>query len=417
MKIKKSFLLLLLFTMSLNINHSITAQQNSITKEGLLKAISQTSDYASKVLLDENGKSRCDYVMTEGKWYDYEPPWHTGQIINGLVEAYKVTKNKKYLASAKKAGDWWCSLQIKDNSKLNGMLKAIHGDGINYIVFATITDGTPGLFNLYNVTGIKKYAQVPTEAGKWMLANMYVPEQKIFYDAVDPVTGDVVKDNSPFWPEKKKQVLFDLARPNNEGSLFKDMYVYTKDEKFKQVFIDLCESLVEKQDQYGLWMDFTPNNKDEGTFHPRFNLWYAESLLEGFDLTGNKKYLEAAKKTLVTFKKAQKKDGTIFYINYVDGRDNENSITGSAVAFAGSLWIRLVKAGVGNEFKDNIEKSAKWIIANRFSENHPDKNLRGAVIDLRTRRKNGKIWMAQRDVGTPFGIRFLVDYYKYKFNE
>jgi hypothetical protein len=414
---RKSFFILIGITILFGINNILTAQEKSITKEEVLKAISQTSDYASSVLLDANGKSKCDYVMTEGKWYDYEPPWHTGQIINALVEAYKVTKNKKYLSYAKKAGDWWCSLQIKDKSKLNGMLRAIHGDGINFIVFATITDGTPGLFNLYNATGIKKYAEVPTEAGKWMLANMYVPEQKIFYDAVDPVTGNVVKDNSPFWPEKKNQVLFDLARPNNEGSLFKDMYLYTKDEKFKQVFIDLCESLVEKQDQYGLWMQFMPNKLETGVYHPRFNLWYAESLLEGYDLTGNKKYLEAAKKTLLTYKKAQKKDGTIFYVNYVDGKDNENSITGSAVALAGSLWIRLVKAGVGEEFKTNIEKTAKWIMLNRFAENHPDKNLRGAVINLRTRRKEGKIWMAQRDIGTSFGIRFLVDYYKYKFNE
>jgi len=160
-----------------------------------------------------------------------------------------------------------------------------------------------------------------------------------------------------------------------------------------------------------------PNDKVEGTFHPRFNLWYAESLLEGYDLTGNKKYLEAAKKTMLTYKKAQKKDGTIFYINYVDGKSNENSITGSAVALSGSLWIRLIKAGIGDEFKNNVEKIAQWILKNRFSTNHPDKNLRGAVVNLRTRRKNGKIWLAQRDIGTSFGIRFLADYYRYKFNE
>jgi len=393
------------------------AQKETPSQSEILQAIKDCSNYASTFLLDENGKSRCDYIMLEGKWYDYEPPWHTGQIINALVEAYKITKDKKYLKYAKKAGDWWCNMLIKDNSKLNGMVKAIHGDGINYIVFATISDGTPGLFNLYNATGIKKYADVPTSAGKWMLANMYVPEQKIFYDAVDPVSGEVMKKNSPFWPEKTEQTLFDVARPNNEGSLFKDMYLYTKNEEYKKVFIDLCENLVEKQDQYGLWMDFMPNDKVEGTFHPRFNLWYAESLLEGYDLTGNKKYLEAAKKTMLTYKKAQKKDGTIFYVNYVDGKSNENSITGSAVALSGSLWIRLIKAGVGDEFKANVEKTAQWILKNRFSTNHPDKNLRGAVVNLRTRRKNGKIWLAQRDIGTSFGIRFLADYYRYKFNE
>jgi uncharacterized protein YyaL (SSP411 family) len=391
--------------------------QKEIKRYDVLQAINECSNYAATVLLDKNGESRCDYNMTEGKWYLYEPPWHTGQIINALVKSYQLTKNEKYLMYAKKAGDWWCSLQIKNDPKLNGMLRAIHGDGIEQIVFATITDGTPGLFNLYRVTGIKKYAEVPTGAGKWMLEHMYLPDKGIFYDVVDPKTGEVLKENSPFWPEKTKQTLYDVARPNNEGSIYKDMYEYTKNEKYKKVFIELCESLVNKQDKWGLWMDFMPNDKETGTYHPRFNLWYAESLLDGFDLTGDKRYLEAAKKTLLTYQKAQRKDGTIYYVNHVDGSYREGSITGSAVAFAGILWIRLIKAGAGDEFKSNVERSASWIISNRFSAEHPDKNLAGAVINLRVRHKKGKIWMTQRDVGTSFGIRFLVDYYQYKFGE
>lgn len=394
-----------------------TAQENEITKDDVLKAINECSFYAAHTLLDENGRSRCDYNLTEGKWYDYEPPWHTGQIINALVEAYKITGNEEYLSYAKKAGDWWCGLLITDNPKLNGMVRAIHGDGINYIVFATVTDGTPGLFNLYKTTGIKKYADIPTGAGKWMLKNMYVPEYGVFYDAVDPVSGEVMKENSPFWPEKKEQKLFDVSRPNNEGSLFKDIFEYTGDETYKKVFIELCESLVKYQDEYGLWMDFTPNHKAEKSYHPRFNLWYAESLLEGYDLTGNKKYLEAAKKTMLMYQKAQKKDGTIYYVNYLDGTYSDNSVTGSAVALAGSLWIRLVKSGAGDEFKNNVEKSARWILKNRFASDHPDKNLAGAVVNYRKRNKAGKIWLTQRDVGTSFGIRFLADYYRYKFGE
>ena len=379
-------------------------------KEIVLKAIKDVSNFAAFSLLDEQGKSRCDYNITEGKWYEYEPPWHTGQVINALVESYKITKHKAYLNEAVRAGNWWMSLQITDHPKLEGMLNAIHGDGNDNIVFATISDGTPGLFNLYKITNDKRYAEVATSAGKWMLENMYVPEHGVFYDVVDPKTGEVMKENSPFWPEKKEQTLYDVSRPNNEGSLFKDMYEFTGKEEYKKVFIELCESLVEKQDEYGLWMDFTPNNKTAGTFHPRFNLWYAESLIEGFELIGNKKYLDAAAKTLRTYLKAMRKDGTFFYVNYIDGRYNENSITGSATAFCGMLAIRLVKNGY-DEFKESIER-----LLNRCSAEHPDSNLRGSVIDTRTRSRKGKIWLTQRDVGTSFGLRFLCDYYNYKFN-
>lgn len=404
------FILLVFFPFILN------AQENSASKDEILNAINECAVYASNVLLDREGKSKCDYNLLEGKWYPYEEPWHTGQIINGLIEAYKITKNEKYLNAAEKAGNWWASLLIKDSSKLNGMLRAVHGDYVGgYIVFATITDGTPGIFNLSRITNDDKYANAAISAGNWMLKNMYIPDKGIFYDAIDAKTGEVQKEDSPFWGDKKNQTLNDVARPNNEGYLFKDMYEFTKNEKYKKVFINICESLVQKQDSNGLWMQFMPNDKNEGTFHPRFNLWYAESLLEGYDLTGNKKYLNAAKKTLITYQKAQTGDGTIYYKNYIDGRRNENSITGSAVAFAGILWIRLVNYGVGETFKENIEKSAQWILKNRYSVNHPDPNLRGAVIETRTRHRKGKLWITQRDIGTSFGLRFLSKYYNYSF--
>jgi len=391
----------------------LAKDEDNLLKEKILNAITVGANYASQVLLDENGKSRCDYNVTEGRWYDYEPPWHTGQIIYALVECYKITKNDTYLEAAKKAGDWWTNLEITDHPKLKGMLRAVHGDHAGeIIVFATVSDGTAGLFRLYQLTGEKKYADVPTRAGEWMLQNMWVPEEGVFYDNVDPNSGEVLKENSPFWPHKEKQELYDVARPNNEGSLFKDMYEYTGNVKYKEIFINLCESLVEKQGSEGLWMDFMPNHKEEGSFHPRFNLWYAESLLDGYALTGDKRYLEAAYKTALIYAKVQQSDGTIYYKNYLNGRANRNSICGSAVAFAGIVWLRLLQQGYRDEFKENIQKSLNWILVNRFSENHPDKNLAGATINIRTRRKEDKIWITNRDIGTSFALRFLSVYFQ-----
>lgn len=398
--------LVLLFTATL------LAGQN-VDRGQILQAINDGATYAANVLLDENGKSRCDYQMIEGRWYEYEPPWHTGQIIYALVEAYKITKNDAYLNAAKRAGDWWVSLEIKDHPKLKGMVRAIHGDHIYTIVFATISDGTAGLFDLYRVTGDKKYADVPTSAGDWMMKHMYEPEQRVFYDCVDPKTGEVLKQNSPFWQDKEHQTLFDVARPNNEGSLFKDMYEYTGDEKYKKMFLELCESLLQYQDENGLWMDFMPNNKERGYFHPRFNLWYAESLLEGYDLTGDRRYLQAAKKTAAFYTKFQQKDGTFYYRNYVNGRIDKKSICGSAVSFAGILWLRLLQYGVGDDFRPNIEKSLQWVLTNRYATDHPDPNLAGGFLETRVRFRHKKVWLVNRDIATSFGVRFLTDYYRY----
>jgi uncharacterized protein YyaL (SSP411 family) len=393
------------------------AQSNKALENEILKAINEGAHYASTILLDKDGKSKCDYNVIEGKWYPYEIPWHTGQLIYGLVEAYSITQNQEYLTASKKAGDWWIGLEIRNHPVLNGMVKAFHGDDVgDIIVFATVSDGTAGLFKLYELTGNKRYADIPVNAGNWMLENMYDKENGVCYDAVDYKTGKVMKENSPFWPDKKEQTLYDLARPNTEGSLFKDMYLYTKNPIYKKAFLNLCNTLIKTQNADGLWMDFTPNDKEEGTIHPRFNLWYVESLLDAYDLTKDRKYLNAAITTMKKYTKLQKKDGTIYYKNYVDGSYKRGSVCGSAVSFAGILWLRLLDYGEDQQFKENLDLSLKWVLANRYASNHPDPNLAGAFINLRTRKKKGKIWMVNRDIGTSFGLRFLSKYYKYYYN-
>lgn len=388
-------------------------------KEELTKAINETARYVSEVILDKEGKSRCDYNVTEGKWYEYEVPWHTGQAINALLAAYKETGNKSYLDAAKRGGNYWIGMEIKDNPKLKGMLNAPHGDvlGQEYVVFATISDGTPGIYELSRVTKDPKYARVATNAASWMLKNMYYPEQGVCYDNILIKTGEVLKEYSPFWKQKeqKDQKLFDVSRPNTEGSLFKDAFEFSGDAQFKDAFINLCNSLVEKQGPEGVWMQFMPNSAEAHTFHPRFSLWYAESLVEAFKLTGDRKYLESAAKTCRTFAKAQQKDGTIFYDNYTDGqKPDKGSATGSAVALAGIVWIELSKEGF-KEFDGNIEKSAVWLLKNRYAQDHPDPNLRGAVLETRTRFQKGKVWLTNRDIGTSFALRFLVDYMHFKY--
>ena len=376
-------------------------------KQQVLDAIQEMAAYLADVVINDEGMSRCDYNLTEGTWYEYEPPWHTGQVIYALTEAYRLTGEQHYLDVARKAGDWWVGLEITDHPELNGMINSIHGDHAGQvIVFATMSDGSAGLYRLHEATGEPRYADVPTRAGDWMLRNMCLLEEGVCYDNVDPVTGEVLKENSPFWPDKEEQDLYDVARPNNEGSLFLDMYRHTGNEEYRKAFIILCNSLVEKQGPEGLWMDFMPNDKESGAVHPRFNLWYAESLIDGYELTGDQRYMEAAALTARTHAGFQDGAGTIYYRNYLDGTRDRSSVCGSAVAFAGIIWLRLREHGVEG-FDENIALSVDWILKNRYAANHPDPNLAGAVINTRLRHRHDKLWFTQRDIGSSFGVRFL----------
>lgn len=401
------------------LNNGISqAQENDIDRATFEKALIECADYVSTVVLDAEGKSRCDYNMTEGIWYPYEIPWHTGQAILGLLSAYEITQDSTYLKKAIQGGNYWAGLQII-KGPLKGMLNAVHGDvlGDEFIVFATVSDGTPGIYELSKVTKDTTFASVATSSAAWLLNNTYYAEEGVCYDVIHP-SGEVLKQNSPFWKDlEHRQTLFHVARPNTEGSLFLDAYDFTGNIAFKEAFINLCNSLVEKQGPEGLWMQFTPNDKEGKSFHPRFNIWYAESLIRAFELTNDKKYLEAAAKTARTYQKAQKADGTIYYKNYIDGTPpDKGSICGSSVAFSGILWIKLAQNGYA-EFNDNIDVSANWLLKNRYRSDHPDVNLAGAVINTRVRyQRNNKIWFVNRDIGTSFALRFFKDYINYKFD-
>lgn len=76
---------------------TVKAQSPLPGKTEILEAIEGCTTYATNVLLDESGKSRCDYNMVQGKWYPYEEPWHTGQIILGLLDAYEIPNHLKHL--------------------------------------------------------------------------------------------------------------------------------------------------------------------------------------------------------------------------------------------------------------------------------------------------------------------------------
>ena len=181
------------------------------------------------------------------------------------------------------------------------------------------------------------------------------------------------------------------------------------------MFINLCESLVRRQGQEGLWMDFEPNNPKTGQIHPRFNLWYAESLIKGYELTKDKRYLETAVKTAEFYKNLQDKKGTFYYKTYLNGSVDKSSMTGSAVSFAGILWLQLKELGY-SQFDESIEKSLEWVLTNRFPENHQDPNLRGGFLETRTRFVKGSYKIMVRDIATSFGLRFLANYHSQFYN-
>lgn len=415
--LKHSFTLLAIFLISFSCNaQNEKIGLDNIYKNKIEESLNLGITHASEVCLDSQGKARGDYEIVSGEWTEYEPAWHTGQLIKGLLDAYQITNDKKALQAAQKAGDWWITLQFPKGHKLEGYMNAVHGDKVgNLINTTTIADGTPGLFQLSSVTGDSKYADVATSAGKWILDNLYVKEHKLSYNIVDPDTGEIWKDKSPHEQHQNDPITIkQVARPNAEGYLWKDMYNHTKDEQYKKAYLEICDGLIEKQSENGFWMDFEPNDPKTGKIHARFNTWNAEALLEAYDLTKDKKYLEGAYKTGKGLANIQDKNGIIYYISYTDGSIEEKSPCGSGTSFAGILWLRLYQNGY-LEFKDNITSALDFTLKNQFPINHADKNLAGGYFEIRSNTKKEKINLIYRDIATAFGLRFLSKVHQMEF--
>lgn len=371
-------------------------------------ALASVGRYAARVLIPADGKGRADYDTTAGVWRDYEPHWHTGQAVLGLVEAWRITGDPELLAAARRGGDWWVSTEYRKPHPLGGLVSAVHGDSVGDLInFTTVSDGTAGLFALSHAVGDTKYADSAARSGDWLFSNMRVPgEDGLYYNMIDPKTGRVITDFSPHHPESRPPKVTQVARPNIEGSLAKDICRHRDERRWCDLFVAHARTVVARQHPNGLWMDFEPNDPDRGTVHPRFNLWNAEALLEAYDLTRDRVFLDAAAKTARQTTKYQRADGTIHYELKADGTSERVSVTGSATAFAGILWLRLRDYGVDG-FDENIDRSLRWLLANRYAEDHPDPNLRGAVLETRVRTVDGRIRIAHRDIASSFALRFL----------
>jgi hypothetical protein len=284
------------------------------------------------------------------------------------------------------------------------MLNAIHDSENPRITMTTLTDGAAPIFELQRRTGDPAMLAVLRDAGDWMLS-LYIPERRLFRDVIS-ADGLVMGRDLPIDPAIDK----DDARYGTEGSYYAHLYRATREERYLRHFLEPCEQMVADQVD-GVWPRLRPNDPVTGALHGRFNLWYAEALLDAHGLTGDKRFLNAALATARTYSRFPDPDGTMYYRHRLDGWSSRESPSGSVVAFAGILWLRLSELGY-SEFDPLVERAVDWLLDNQYPVDHPDANLAGGYFELWTKVKDGDFRVYQRDIATAFGLRFLSGYVK-----
>jgi hypothetical protein len=375
-----------------------------LSRSEIRRSVDTAATYAADRLLGADGRARGDYDITTARWTEYEPAWHTGQLVAGMLGAYDVLGHERYLERAIDGAEYFIGLRIEDPPALRGMLRTWHDENNPNITMTTLSDGAAPIFDVYRRIGDQRILEALRDAGDWMIG-LYIPERRLFFDVINP-DGRVMGRDFPMDPSINK----DDARYGTEGSFFAHLYRATKDEKYLRYFLEPAQRMVADQ-QNGVWPQFRPNDPDSGSLHGRFNLWYAEAMLEAYDLTGEKKFLEAALATARTYAAFPDPDGTLYYRHRLDGWRSVSSPSGSVVAFTGILWLRLSQLGY-HEFDPLIERAVDWLLANQYPSDHPDPNLAGGYFELWTKVHEGDFRVFHRDIATAFGLRFLTDYLK-----
>ena len=218
------------------------------------------------------------------------------------------------LTAATRAGNWWRAQKITSPPSIAGVVNSTDVlptrlgcitdacDGVEDL--SDVSDSAYGIFALTAATGDNTYADAASHSAVWQLEHMAVAGQPgLFWNMLNKSEGG--------------RPLTGIAQPFRsqiEGSLFLQAYQHTKDEALLAGFIAQADATVGYQDEYGLWMLWTPNEISTGYLHPRYNLWYAFSLVDAYDTTHNASYLDAAVRTARFYATSvQQPDGTIWY--------------------------------------------------------------------------------------------------------
>ena len=150
----------------------------------------------------------------------------------GLLVAYQILKNKKYLEAAKKGADWYVENAIKTGSFLG-----VCGDMRYAPDFATV-QSAQALLELYDVTGNTAYKNAAIMAAKFYTASIYT--HPIATKQIKTVTGMPRED----WEISQSGLSFEhggiIGSANTSGpillcshaGLFIRMYRYTKEPLF-----------------------------------------------------------------------------------------------------------------------------------------------------------------------------------------
>lgn len=346
----------------------------------------------------ENWKGAFKGEYSPGdKWKFFGTIWHTGQGVKALSLAYKYFKEPYMLESARSAAEFILNQQETDRNNANyGMVLGFEdkAEGINA---SCILECCDGLFTLSEITGEKRYSDRAIDAINWVIKRLYVGHG-FFTDMYYPYKKESQKKAFP-------NKYGDPGRPLIEDGVLLKAWKYTGDKKYRDIFYEVAEKLLEREEPIGNWVTYTPCNWETGSLHPRMAFWWGRPMCMAYKDSSNKNYLECFNNACQWYTKAMRYDGGIFRGTYIDFNTNSFGHATSAVSCAVMMFRDAYTELGETAYLPFLIKGLSFALSMQVTDKYRDSNLKGVVIE-KFMAPQGQDFspIYIRDIGTTFFI-------------
>ena len=343
-----------------------------ITDVAQIKADKLGAENNSRQLAHKHwrGALRGEYRAADRKWDFVCPIWHTGQAIKALAQASRVMEDEALAAAAKFSAEFIGAERVAEHRNKNfGLIFGFEdkGDEVNT---SAVLECVDGLFALSDVTGDRRYADWALDAVFWVTRNAYLGEG-LFRDSFDVKSWKFV---APPWQSDKP------GRPLIDDAVLLKAWKRTKNPLCRKVFFAVADRLLKDEDPPGNWIGYPPCNVRTGTIHPRQAYWWGHPMIAAWQESGERKYLDCARRAGEWYLHAMRSDGGLFRNTSREFRTPSFGQETSGIACAAILWQDLYKETKEERWMAAVDKALSYCLSMQFREVQ-DGNLKGALLE------------------------------------
>jgi hypothetical protein len=334
------------------------------------------------------GALRGEYSAATREWDFFCPVWHTGQAIKALVLASKALDRPALLDAARFSAEFLGAERVSDRAHPHYGLIFGYEDRGDQVNTSAVLECVDGLWMLGEATGDARYAEWARSAVDWVARNAYMGAG-LCRDAFDVKTWRYV--TPPWKTDKPGRPLIDDAAFLKAGH--------------RRIFFEIAARLLKEEDPPGNWIGFVPCNPVTGTLHPRQAYWWGDPMIAAYRESGDKQYLECARRAGNWYRGAMRSDGGLFRATRRDFKTPSFGHETSGIACAAILWLDLWKETREEQWLAAAATALHYCCNMQFRDVR-DPNLKGAVLE-QVKAANGSDASPYhlRDLGTIFFVQ------------